>query len=68
MKFTKETLRRTARTFLQAFVGAIVGLLPTVDFTESKDVLKGAIITLIVSGTSAGLSAIMNLEEGEELC
>lgn len=53
---------------MQAFIGAIVGLLPTVDFTEGKDVLKGAIITLIVSGTSAGISAIMNLEEGEELC
>ena len=60
--FTKETLRRALRTFLQAFLGYIVVNLAMVDFTTFDEAFKSAMVGLLVGGLSAGLSALMNLE------
>ena len=62
MKFTKETLYRALRTFLQAFVPALVVGLKTVDFTQDKAVIKAALISLVIPAAAAGLAALMNLE------
>lgn len=62
-KFTKETLRRMGRTFIQAAVSYIAVNIAVVDFTETDEVLQSAIIGLAVSALSAGIAAVMNLEE-----
>lgn len=64
-KFTKETLRRAARTFIQAAVSYIAVNLVIVNFGESKEVIKSAIIGLAVSALSAGVAAVMNLQKEE---
>ena len=65
MKFTKETLRRAWRTFMQTAVAYIAANLFVVDFTASKDVIYSTLFGLGVSAAAAGLSAIMNLEKSE---
>ena len=64
---TKETLRKAARTFLQTALGYIVVNIAVVDFTGDKAVIKSALIGLCVSALSAGIAAVMNLEEVEEI-
>lgn len=66
MRFTKETARRAARTFLQAFVGYLVVNLPIVDFGAEKAVLKSALIGILVSAAAAGIAALMNVERDED--
>ena len=61
--FTKETLRRMGRTFLQAAISYIAVNVAIVDFNATEDVLKSALIGLGVSALSAGIAAVMNLEE-----
>lgn len=65
MKFTKETFKRTIRTFLQAAIAYIVANVTLVDFND-KSILKSAVIGLITSAIAAGISAIMNLEQPPE--
>lgn len=62
MKFTKNTLKRALRTFIQAVVAyALVAIKSGVDFSD-KEVVKGFVAGLI----AAGISALMNLESGEQ--
>ncbi len=49
------------RTFMQAFIGSIVVIAPTIDYSASNEVLKGSLMTLVISGISAGISAVMNI-------
>ena len=57
----KNILKNKAfRTFLQAFIGSVVVIAPTIDFSASNEVLKGSLMTLIISAISAGISAVMN--------
>lgn len=63
MKFTKETWRRTLRTFLQVVVAYLAANLCVVDFTAEGEVLTSALIGLLVSALAAGLAAVMNLEK-----
>ena len=65
MKWTKETWKRAGRTFLQTAIGYIAVNLAIVDFTAGKEVIKSAVIGLIISAVSAGLSAVMNLAKTE---
>lgn len=66
MKFTKETLKRMARTFLQTALGYIVVNIAFVDFAGDIDVIESALIGLCVSAVSAGAAAVMNLEKTSE--
>ncbi len=66
IKWTQETTKRAARTFLQAAVAYVVANLAMVDFTEGKDIVKSALIGLCISAVAAGLSAVMNLQPSEE--
>lgn len=63
MKFTKETWRRTLRTFLQTAVAYIAANMCVIDFTAETEVLSSALIGLAVSALAAGLAAVMNLEK-----
>lgn len=63
MKFTKETLRRALRTFLQAVVAYMAANICVVDFTAEGDVITSALFGLAVAGIAAGIAAVMNLEE-----
>lgn len=63
MKFTKETLRRALRTFLQVAVSYLAANLCVVDFTAESDVVSSAIFGLVVSALAAGIAAVMNLEK-----
>ncbi len=63
MKITKKTLMRALRTFIQTAIGYAAINVVAIDFSASKQVLKSALIGLGVAAVSAGVSAVMNLEE-----
>ena len=62
MKFTKESLRRALRTFLQVVIGYILANIVVIDFTSSKEIIRSAVLGLIISALSAGIAAVMNME------
>ena len=62
MKFTHETWRRAARTFIQAALSYVLVNLVTIDFTLERGLLKTALIGLGVSSLAAGIAAVMNIE------
>ncbi|MBR6393044.1 MAG: hypothetical protein IKS12_07130 [Eubacterium sp.] len=64
MKFTKETAKRTMRTFIQAFLPALVVGVSTMTFGEDGSITKGAIVALVIPAIAAGIAAVMNLETG----
>ena len=63
MKFTKETLKRTLRTFFQAAVSCLAVSLAAVDFSEENAAITTVLFGIAVSSLAAGFAAIMNLEE-----
>lgn len=67
MKFTKETLKRTIRTFFETAIPYIVTHLAIIDFTDTNEIIKRSIIGLIVSAGAAGIAAALNLEKSEEI-
>lgn len=66
MKFTKETFRRTARTFIQTVFSYIVANIILVDFTADVETVKKVIFGLITSAFASGLAVVMNLERKED--
>ena len=62
IRINKETVRRAARTFLQAALAYIAVNLVTVDFSNGKAAVRTAALGLAVSAVAAGLAAAMNLE------
>lgn len=67
MKFTKETFKRVARTFIQAFIACVLVGVASIDFSQEKSIINSALLSLAVSAISAGISAVMNLEKPEQL-
>ncbi|MBQ9228666.1 MAG: hypothetical protein IJ168_07500 [Eubacterium sp.] len=65
IKISKETVRRAVRTFVQAALAYIAVNFALVDFTDSRETVRTALIGLAVSATAAGLAAAMNLEGKE---
>lgn len=63
MKFTKNTFKRAARTFLQAAVAYGAANIAIIDFNADVDIIKNTLIGLFISAVAAGLAAAMNLEE-----
>ena len=63
MKFTRETLRRAWRTFIQTALAYLVANVCMVDFSAGKDVVYSALMGLAVSAGAAGVAAVMNLEK-----
>lgn len=70
MKMTKETFRRALRTFWQAFVGVLIGniaLLSAIDFeADTRTVVISICVQILAPALSAGLAALMNMEEVDE--
>lgn len=64
MKFTKETWRRSLRTFLQASCGFLATTGVATLISHDYDIPKNIAFGLIGSAVSAGLAAVMNLETG----
>ena len=65
MKITRNTMIRTIRTFVQAFVGSFITTGAGVLWFEVD--LKEAIIATLMTSIFAGLSAVyMNLERGDD--
>ena len=64
--FTKNTLKRAGRTFIQTAISYVAVNLVAIDFTTSKEAIKSALIGLLVSAIAAGISAAMNLEKNNE--
>lgn len=67
MKFTKDTLNRAFRTFIQAMFGYFSVNFVYVSFTDDSATLKNTIIGFIIAGVSAGVAAVMNLEREDNL-
>ncbi|MBQ8078147.1 MAG: hypothetical protein IJ235_07170 [Eubacterium sp.] len=63
MRFTKQTLYRAARTFLQAALSYMVVNIAAADLIQDTDTLKTTLIGLSVASVAAGLAAVMNLEQ-----
>lgn len=62
MKFTKETGRRSMRTFLQASCGFLATTGIATLISHDYDITKEIAFGLIGSAVSAGIAAVMNLE------
>ncbi len=62
----KETMKRAARTFVQAAVGYLAANLVACAGSDFSDwsVVKTALMGLGVSAVAAGLAAVMNLPKG----
>lgn len=67
MKFTKETLRRSFRTFIQSAVAYLTVNIVYVNFTGEKADVKSALLGVLISAVAAGISGVMNLEKEENL-
>ena len=65
MKFTKETLRRAWRTFIQVAIPIVLANLAALPITEGKEAVRLALISAIVTAVATGLAAVMNLEDKE---
>ena len=61
MEKYKETLYRALRTFLQTAIGFIAANVGHIAFGGDPELLKRALIGLLVSAFSAGVAALMNL-------
>jgi hypothetical protein len=65
MKITKNTIKKSVRTFIQAAIGCIVVNIGTyatgIDYSN-WGALKPILISFAVSAVSAGVAAVMNLE------
>lgn len=63
-KITNFTLKRTIRTFFQAFLGAFITAGTGIMWNEVD--IKSAIVGILMTSLFAGLSAmLMNLEDKE---
>lgn len=64
-KITKTTMKRATRTFLQAFIGALISTGSAVTWFDVD--IKEAVIGIFITSIFAGLSALgMNLERDDQ--
>ncbi len=63
MERIKGYLVNALRTFIMAFLGSVVAMIPTVDFSSSKEVIGTMLYGLFASSVAAGISAVMNMKE-----
>lgn len=60
-KISKKTIKRTVRTFIQAFAGSMISVIScgVYDITEWKS--WG--MSVLISAIASGIAAVMNLEK-----
>lgn len=56
----KDISVRAFKTFLQAFIGSLVIMLPNTDFTDLSTI-KTTLISVVIGASACGLSAVMNI-------
>lgn len=61
----KETIKRAARTFVQAAAGYLAANLALIEWTDTSTVKK-AVVALITAAVACGIAALMNLPKGEK--
>ena len=59
----KNWMKRALRTALQSAIGYAVAALPAVDWTQDNAAIRAALVGIGVTAISAGIAAVMNLEE-----
>ncbi len=65
-RYIEDITKRALKTFIQAFIGALIITLPNSDLS-SKEVLKSLLIGALASGLSALMNYINNiLVKGDE--
>ena len=62
----KRYLYHAVRTFIMAFLGTVVAMIPTVNWSDSKEMLKTTFFSIIASSVAAGLGAVMNVKEEDK--
>ncbi len=63
----KETIKRAARTFLQAFIGyLVVNLSASLSGITDGAMLVEPLTALVSAGIAAGLAAVMNMPKKGE--
>lgn len=65
MIFTKKTLYKALRTFLQSALAYVAVNLTLIDFANEESVVRSALIGLATSAVASGIAAVMNLEKKE---
>lgn len=66
IRYIEDITKRALKTFIQAFIGALIITLPNSDLS-SKEVLKSLLIGALASGLSALMNYINNiLVKGDE--
>lgn len=65
MVFTKTTLYKALRTFLQSALAYVAINITLIDFTNEENIVKSALIGLATSAVASGIAAVMNLEKKE---
>lgn len=61
----KNWVKRALRTFFQTAIGYFLGTIPTIDWSDGK--LRWVLIGVGASSIAAGLSAVMNYIDDNEL-
>lgn len=59
----EETIARVIRTFLQTAISAAVSFLSTINWSNGG-LTKTAVLMIMTTALSAGISAVMNLPKG----
>lgn len=63
----KNWVKRAGRTFVQTFCGTIsVGIVAAVSGAADMDTLKTSVFALFASAVSAGIAAVMNLNDDQK--
>ena len=65
MKMAKEKncLYRALCAFIEAFIGVLVVMVPTINWSEPKEMLKMTLLGILGSSLSAGVAAVMAKKE-----
>ena len=65
MKMIKEKscLYSALCTFIEAFISVLVVMIPTINWSEPKEMLKMTLLGILGSSLSAGVAAVMAKKE-----
>lgn len=59
----KNYIYKAILTFVQTFLANVLVLVPMIDWSEPKIMLKATLLSIITSSISAGVMAVINKKE-----
>lgn len=62
MTITKETIKRTLKTFIQTFSAYLIVQLPLIDYSQNKETVKSLLLGTFVTAIASALAFVMNLQ------